>query len=139
MRHPLTYSWIFALVLIAVPASSQAQETTLTGSFASTFTVVADNCGDEMGMTMERANVVISRQDQVLSIKLSKVPDMKGKVGRHGKLRAQSSGPTEAGIRGRYSLSGRISGQSLQAVLIAEYFKGDKPQCTQSWSVAGKR
>jgi hypothetical protein len=99
--------------------------------------MVVDNCKGA-GATLEKATVEVTQNGNVLAISIPTLPQMKGKLGKRGKLRAEASAASD-GIRGQYSLNGRVTGKQLHAVLVAEFFKGDKPQCTQSWSVTGSR
>ena len=130
---------LLVLALSATPATLRAQESSMTGSFACTFEKVVDNC-QGVGAKLNKAKLLIAQNGKLLTIKIPALPDMKGKVGKRGKLRAEATGTTEIpGIQARYGLNGRVTGNQLQAVLVAEFFKNDKPQCTQSWSVSGKR
>ena len=43
------------------------------------------------------------------------------------------------GLDGKFSVAGRVADGSLQLVFIAEYYVKQKPLCTQSWNVTGKR
>jgi hypothetical protein len=127
------------LPLIVVAFTAQATQAQVRGGdFASKFEIVVDNCAGA-GATLENGRVTIQQQGPVLSIKIPTLPDMKGKTGKRGKLRAEAKGEANAeGIRAEFGFNGRVRGKKLKAVLIAEFFKGDKPQCTQTWSVAGK-
>jgi hypothetical protein len=136
--HPTFLLPLLVFALSATPRA-YAQNGAMTGKFASTFEKVVDNCQD-IGAELSKAKVVVSRNGKLLTVKIPSLPDMKGKIGKRGKLRAEATGASESsGIRGQYGLNGRITGNQLQAVLVAEFYKDDKPQCTQSWSVIGKR
>jgi hypothetical protein len=127
---------LLVLTFVAAPVAF-AQVSGVSGSFASSFEMVVDNCKGA-GATLEKATIEVTQNGNVLSISIPTLPQMKGKLGKRGKLRAEASASSD-GVRGQYSLNGRVTGKRLQAVLVAEFFKGDKPQCTQSWSVTGKR
>lgn len=127
------------LALTAGPGLVSAQDNVMAGSFASTFEKVVDNCKD-VGAKLNKEKIVVTQNGKLLMVKIPALPSMKGKVGKRGKLRAEAAADTASpAIRAQYGLNGRITGNKLQAVLVAEFFKNDKPECTQSWSVSGKR
>ncbi len=84
--------------------------------------------------------MTVSQAGDTLSIVVPELAKLTGKVGRRGKLRASSSKKLESkGLRARFGINGRVTGNSLRAVFTAEYFKENKaPLCTQSFSVTGK-
>lgn len=129
---------ILAAAFSASPGLAQAQRAkTPAGIFASTFEVVVDNCNGA-GSTLDKAAVTVAQAGPVLTVKIPSLPDMKGKSGKSGKVRAEARTIANTlSVRSKFAFNGKVEGKSLQAVLVAEYFKGDKPQCTQSWSVVG--
>jgi hypothetical protein len=129
---------ILVAALSASPGAVQAQRAANpAGNYATTFEVVVDNC-DGAGSKLDKATVTISQAGPVLTVKIPSLPDMKGKPGKSGKLRAEAKTVANTlSVRSKFAFNGKVSGSALQAVLVAEYFKGDKPQCTQSWSVVG--
>lgn len=109
------------------------------GSFDSEFEVVADNCKGE-GLKLSKAIVNVSESGRQVNVRIPELPTLSGRTGRKGKIRAEASAPTKTpGLSARYGLNARISGDKLQGVFVAEYFRADKPQCTQSFSLSGKR
>ncbi len=82
----------------------------------------------------------VSQAGDTLSISIPDLAKLTGKVGRRGKLRASSSKELKSkGLRARFGINGRVTGNSLRAVFTAEYFKADNtPLCTQSFGVSGK-
>lgn len=129
---------LLAAALCTSPAALHAQSDARGGNFASTFEIVVDNCKGE-GAKLDKATIAITQAGAVLTIKIPGLQDLKGEPGKRGKLRAKASGEADGkGIRGKYGFNGRIRSKKLRAVLVAEFFKGDKPICTQTWSVEGK-
>jgi hypothetical protein len=128
---------LLVLGLASVPSEAEAQARS--GVFASTFEMVVDNC-DGAGTELDKARVAITLSGPALLVKIPTLPDMKGNRGKRDKLRAMgTSEDSESAMRTKFSFNGRVLRGKLQAVLVAEIFKGDKPQCTQSWSVSGTR
>ncbi|MEZ4366745.1 MAG: hypothetical protein R2939_10715 [Kofleriaceae bacterium] len=74
-----------------------------------------------------------------LTVDIERLPLMNGKVGKSTRVKAQSKlGRTSIqGLDGRFSVAGRVEDGVLQLVLVAEYYLGRKPLCTQSWNVSG--
>lgn len=135
MRFLTTF---FALAILTSAPNVQAQGSTA-GSYDSRFEEVSDNCKGP-GMELDKAKIVVTMKGKRLQVKMAEVPTLRGRAGRRGKLRASGEGSGKSpGVKVRYGLNGRVSGSTLQAVFVAEYYKGEKPLCTQSWSVAGKR
>jgi hypothetical protein len=136
--YPALLIPLLAAALSASPTAVHAQSEARGGNFASTFEMVVDNCKGE-GATLDKATVAITQAGPVLTIKIPGFPDLKGEPGKRGKLRAKANGEAnDKGIRGKYGFNGRIRSKMLRAVLVAEFFNGDKPLCTQTWSVEGK-
>ncbi len=121
-----------ALLCLAVASPASAQEA---GSFKAKFTKVVDNC--ESGLDLSKASLSISKTDRNISVLIDSLPPLTGKAGKRGKLRAEAKGKGN-GMDARYGLNGRVSDGALQAVFVAEYFKGETPVCTQSFRVVGK-
>lgn len=72
------------------------------------------------------------------------IPHMVGKARAKGRLQAKAKRGKTAiqGQAGRFSVAGRISGkknEKIEFMLIAEFFHGRKPVCTQSWNGEGTR
>jgi hypothetical protein len=118
---------------------SHAQGQARGGNFTTTFEIVVDNCKD-VGATLGSSPVAVTQVGPVLTVKILSLPDLKGVPGKRGKLRAAAAGEAnDKGVRGKYGFNGRIRSKKLSAVLVAEFFKGDKPLCTQTWSVVGNK
>lgn len=116
-----------------------AQDSDVGGSFESEFEVVADNC-EGKGLTLDKSEVVVAESGKRLTVKISDLPTLVGRTGRKGKLRAEIDAPAKAaGLKARYGLNARISGDKLQGVFVAEYFRTEKPLCTKSFSISGTR
>lgn len=130
---PKTIASSIAVLCLATGGTVMAQEA---GSYAATFTKVVDNC--DKGLELSKASLTITRSAKTIEVRIDTLPTFKGKAGKRGKLRAEAKG-TADGLNARYGLNGRVSDRSLQAVFVAEYFKGTTPVCTQSFRVIGTR
>jgi hypothetical protein len=116
-----------------------AQDSSAGGSFDSEFEVVADNCKGE-GLKLGKGTVKVSENGKQVNVKIPELPTLSGRTGRKGKIRAEATAPTKTpGLSARYGLNARITSDALQGVFVAEYFRASKPQCTQSFSITGKR
>lgn len=141
MRSAVAIAILFGLAASG-PADAQrrkkppAETPSVAGSYAASFDEVANNC-DATGMKLERATVQVTQDGRSIAIGIPKVPTMRGRLGRRGKLRAEV--PPGANARGRFAISGRIDDEELHMVFIAEYYRGEKPLCTQSWNVTGRK
>jgi hypothetical protein len=134
-------------VTLAVSAGAAAAQSRggepvrVAGTYGATFSSVANNC-DGVGMNIATANVELSQSaGRRISVTLPAVPIMSGVVNRTGKFKASvKRGKTAiAGVDGRFSVAGRVAKDTIQLLFIAEYFKGQKPLCTQSWNATGPR
>ena len=130
---PKTVASSIAVICLAVGGLAMAQEA---GSYATTFTKVVDNC--DKGLEISKASITITNTEKTIEVRIDSLPTFKGKSGKRGKLRAEAKG-TSNGMNVRYGLNGRVSDGSLQAVFVAEYFKGTTPLCTQSFRAIGSR
>tara|TARA_R110002096_G_scaffold44526_13_gene120542 strand:+ start:132733 stop:133218 length:486 start_codon:yes stop_codon:yes gene_type:complete len=129
LRKTITSS--VAVLCLAVASPALAQEV---GNFKSTFTKVVDNC--DKGLDLTKASLTISKTEGSVTVRIDALPPLVGKAGKRGKLRAEAKGKGH-GMDVRYGLNGRVSDGELQAVFVAEYFKGKTPVCTQSFRVVG--
>jgi len=145
MSHPRILLASLALTLAAgagtAAAQSAAAEPKVEGKYAAKFERVANNCA-KAGMSLSSATVDVSQpKTRSVSVTIPAVPIMNGSVSRGGKFRAVAKRGKTAiqGVEGRFSVAGRVEKRNIQFLLIAEYFEGDKPLCTQSWNASGPR
>ncbi len=145
MSHPRILLASLALTLLAGAGAAAAQSTTaepkVEGKYATKFERVANNCA-KAGMSLSSATVDVSQpKARSVSVTIPAVPIMSGSVSRGGKFRAVAKRGKTAiqGVEGRFSVAGRVEKRNIQFLLIAEYFEGDKPLCTQSWNASGPR
>lgn len=124
------------------PAAAQAQPMPrVAGKYAATFQSVASNCSG-VGMNLSTATVeLLQAREGEFQVTLPSVPIMRGVVSRAGKFKAEAKrGKTAfAGVDGRFSVAGRVDDKGIQFLFIAEYYRGDKPMCTQSWNASGPK
>ncbi len=129
---------LLAGALCASIPTANAQSDSRGGNFTSAFELIVDNCKDK-GASLDNATIAVTQAGRVLRIKIPTLPDFTGAPGKRGKLRASAKSDANAeGLRGKFGFNGRIRSKKLRAVLVAEFFDGDKPLCTQTWSVQGK-
>ena len=137
---------VFAGCLLALagaaPAAAQKRaDVPVAGAFDVRFDEVSDNCKDT-GMNLLRSTVELGEPKKgKVDVTIPMVPFMKGIVSRGGKFKAEiKRGKTGIeGVDGRFSVTGRVEGDKVQFLFIAEYYRGEKPLCTQSWNAAGSR
>lgn len=127
----------FSLVLVALPA--EADSGSIAGFYKVKFEEVQNSCTNT-GMTLDKSTVEITRgKRKRIDVTIPMVPLMKGVASKGGKFKAKAKLGTTAikGVKGRFSVSGRVNDDVIQMVFIAEYFRGTKPLCTQSWNASG--
>jgi hypothetical protein len=125
-----------ALVALAVPSAAQGD---IGGSYEVVFTEVADNCEQEaLSIARSQLSIETRRTDQLV-VRIPGVPAMSGSERRGGQFRAEvSSGHSPIqNTRARYSVAGRVREGQIQLLFIAEFYRGDRPLCTQSFSGTG--
>jgi len=135
-----------ALALVAagpVPAAAQKKErqrNEITGTFDVKFEEIANNCKDT-GMRLRTCTFELTQKKRGLEVSFPLAPVMSGSVSRNGRFRADAAKGATAtqGVAGKFSVAGRVAGDVIQLVFIAEYFRGKAPLCTQSWNASGIR
>jgi hypothetical protein len=123
------------------PPPARQPPTKIAGTYAGTFERVSSNCS-ETGMNLREAPIELAQSgERSMTVTVPSVPIMKGVVNRGGKFKADTKrGKTAiAGLDGRFSVAGRVDDKGIHLLFIAEYYKGDKPLCTQSWNASGPR
>ena len=143
MSHPRVVLASLAVTLAAWAgtAAAQGKDVSIKGTYTVKFDAVANNCS-KAGMSLSSATVDVSQpKERSVSVTIPSVPIMSGVVSRGGKFRAGAKRGKTAiqGVAGRFSVAGRVERGTIQFLLIAEYFEGDKPLCTQSWNASGPR
>ena len=144
-----------ALLCAVAPGSASAQhrrrgggasdDVHLAGTYAVRFEEVSNNCGPAgIGMNLGSAKVAVSESHggHAIQVTIPSVPIMSGTASKGGKFRAVARRGKTAiqGVDGRFSLAGRVDGKgSMKVLFIAEYYRGKKPICTQSWNARGPR
>ncbi|HLU64924.1 MAG TPA: hypothetical protein VKZ63_01530 [Kofleriaceae bacterium] len=128
------------LGVVATTASAQDKETArVAGTYKATFDQVANSCSG-VGMNLSSATVEVTQSGRRVTVTIPSVPIMKGTATKAGKFRATvKRGKTAIeGVDGRFSVAGRVEKGEIQFLFIAEYFRGKRPLCTQSWNATGK-
>lgn len=137
MPHPHIAAVALAFMALARPAAAEGGE--IAGSYRIGFTQAADNCDDE-ALTLERSRLTIESQDgEGIAVKLPDVAAMRGKERANGQFRAEARSDDSPidGTEAHYSVAGRVNEGEMRIVFIAEYYRDDKPLCTQSWGGEG--
>lgn len=130
---------VFACAFVLVAVEARADNASVAGKYKVKFEEVQNSCTNT-GMTLDKATVEITRgKRKRIDVTIPMVPLMKGVASKGGKFKAKAKlGKTAIeGIKGKFSVSGRVSDDVIQLVFIAEYFQGKKPLCTQSWNASG--
>ena len=130
---------VVALGLLSAARPASAQPDEIAGSYEVAFDAVADNC-DADGLSLDESQLIIeSRGEGRLVARIPGVPAMSGTERRGGQFRAEvrSSDSAVDDSTARYSIAGRARGGQVRLVFIVEYYRSDKPLCTQSWSGSG--
>jgi hypothetical protein len=143
--HPLCFALAGALLAgvgVSGGASAQAPAPArVAGKYAATFQEVASNCSG-IGMSLRSSTVELSQSgERNVQVTLPSVPIMRGVVSRAGKFKAEAKRGKTAiqGVDGRFSIAGRVDDKGIQFLFIAEYYRGNRPMCTQSWNASGPR
>jgi hypothetical protein len=111
------------------------------GKYAATFQEVANNCSG-IGMNLRSATVELFQSgERTMQVTIPSVPFMRGVVNQAGKFKADARrGKTATeGVDGRFSIAGRVDDKGIQFLFIAEYYRGSRPMCTQSWNASGPK
>ncbi|WP_428266318.1 hypothetical protein [Haliangium sp.] len=134
-----TRSTLLALALavlsLGLAGSALAQEDG--SAYDVRFESVTDNCSGK-GYSLDRARLVIATDgDETVLRTGDKLPDMKLKRRRGGKIKAEADVNAATGRR-RVKASGRIERGQLELLIIAEIYDAEgAPTCSQSWNVTG--
>ena len=152
MKKPITtwMTWLAATVLsYTVHAQNKPSAPTnsvhIRGSYQASFEEVANNC-ETNGIKLHSETIRIEQSRKrnrktAIQVYIPSLPKMNGTVRRGGKIRAKSSkGPVaNSKLLGSFTLAGRADGKTIQLIFIADFYQGNKPLCTQSWNVSGKK
>lgn len=132
-----------ALVLVVaglVAAGPAVAGPEIAGTYEVKYEEVANNC-NQTGLAFTRGEVKLTVKKGTLTIDIARMPIMSGKVSKGPRLRAQSKlGKTSIqGLDGKFTAAGRVKDGVIQLVVVAEYYLGRRPLCTQSWNASGVR
>jgi hypothetical protein len=111
------------------------------GKFAARFDLVSSNC-KETGMNLDRMSIELGEPSRGrVAVTMPMVPNMSGVVSRGGKFKAEARRGKAGieGLEGQFSIAGRVEGETIQFLFIAEYYRAGKALCTQSWNASGPR
>ena len=138
----LTSVVALALALtLALTATGLAHADVPSGRYEVTVSVVSNSCEDAGATLRATSSLELTRTGSTLQASLSGTPTMTGTLRRRGKFRlaGKTAKASAAGVSGNFKATGRVESDEIRLVLVAEYYKGGKAQCTQSWDVAGTK
>ncbi|HWM84352.1 MAG TPA: hypothetical protein VNO33_00915 [Kofleriaceae bacterium] len=141
VRAALAGAAILSLGLAGGAAAQPQQAPRVAGKYSATFQEVANNCSG-VGMSLRSATVELFQAgERSVQVTVPSVPIMRGVVSRAGKFKAEAKRGKTAidGVDGRFSVAGRVDDKGIQLLFIAEYYRGKRPMCTQSWNASGPR
>ena len=132
-----TFVTLAGVVLLGGTSIAAAQGN---GSYSVKYEQVADDCEGD-GLTLGAgAAVAVSGANDKLVVTIAGVTPMRGRRAADGQFKALSQGPgAKPDLRGKYSVSGKTVRDSIEMVFIAQFYRGKRPLCTQSWTVSGAR
>jgi hypothetical protein len=133
---------LLAVVVLSGGASAQTPPPArVAGKYAASFQEVANNCSG-IGMSLRASTIELHQSgERNVQVTVPSVPIMRGVVSRAGKFKAEAKRGKTAieGVDGRFSIAGRVDDKGIQFLFIAEYYRGNRPMCTQSWNASGPR
>ena len=132
---------VLVAVLLASAGSAFAQSDS-TQTYAVVFEEITNSCTDaNVAMRIDKATIEVSRQKETIRVSIPNVPAMTGRLRKGGSFKAEAEkrSPTTRNVEQRFSSAGRASDSKVQLVFVAEFYRDDKPLCTQSWDVTGPR
>lgn len=127
-----------ALLVLAAVSPSQAQ--VAVGSYDVKYEEVANNCAS-IGMALGAGKMRIRKDKNQLVVDINTIPLMSGSLNKSGAVRATSkiAATTIDKVDGKFSVAGRVDGDAVQLVFVAEYYDKGRALCTQSWNITGVR
>ncbi|HTM19159.1 MAG TPA: hypothetical protein VL172_01580 [Kofleriaceae bacterium] len=129
--------WLLVLVVVAVGGVAHAQPRA--GSYEVSYQAVADDCAGQ-GMSLAKGTVSLSQpRDSQLEVDIAGAGKLSGTRNANGRFKAQGPGSPAGDLTVRLSVSGRAGADDIQLIFIAEFYRGKKPVCTQSWSGQGHK
>jgi len=126
------------LLALGIAGSALAQpRASERSTYEVSYQSVADDCAGQ-GMTLARGQVTLRQTGEQIELEVAGAGTLSGTRGAQGRFKAQGKGALRGDLESRLSVSGRADGQ-IQMIFIAEFYRGKKPVCTQSWSGQGRR
>src|SRR5260221_2080226 len=132
-----------ALLVVALAASPAFAEDNVAGTYDVKIEETASTC-DPKPETLSKGKVTIAVKKTSLSVKFDALYQMVGVPAKNGNVSAKTTkliGTSVGGLSARYSVVGRVDGDTLGLALTAQYVRQDsnKPYCSQVWNVTGSR
>jgi hypothetical protein len=125
---------LFATAAAGIGVNATIAQGNIRQRFAASFEEVSNSCR-ERRLTLQNATIVLEGTDDALQVSIPGLPVMAGTM-RRGKFRVAAASKS-AGGESRFSAVGRAGDGQMQLVLVAEYYRGPEPECTQTWDVVG--
>lgn len=135
---------VIAVALLATLAASpvaSAQTQGVAGSYDVSVSVVANSCKKAHFRLADKASLSVSTDIKDILLQLPQVPDLRGPLRKRGRFQARGTqrGTGSGYDSGNFSATGRANSGSIRMVLVAEFYKDGRAQCTQSWNIVGTR
>jgi hypothetical protein len=132
-----------AFVVVALAASPAFAEDNVVGTYDVKIEETASTCSPKPE-TLSKGKVTIAVKKASLTVKFDTLYQMVGVPDKTGTISAKTSkliGTSVGGLSARYSVAGKVDGDTLALVLTAQYIRQDtnKPYCGQAWNVSGPR
>lgn len=129
---------IFSCLLVT---ASLALAQSIPSRYRATITYVSGSCSKEHIQLVDKGDVLLLKKAEGIVITVPGLPDMSGPLHNQVRFRVVADAPGEYGdgMRGKLTATGRFDASTVQMVLVAEYQKDRKAQCSQSWNISGKR
>jgi hypothetical protein len=132
---------LVALASVAGAQRKDASGDTVVGVYDVRYEEVSTNC-TQTSITLTRGTLDISIKNKMVVVDIHRFPLMSGSPQRGGKIRAKSKAKQPSsieGVKGTFSVAGRVDEGLISLVFVAEYFAGDKALCSQTWNVSGAK
>lgn len=118
-----------ALFVVFTPKTSTLQAQNKSTTIPIKMNTVTNNCGSK-APDVKADSLTLVEEENKIRLTIEGLPTIGGDKNPKGKLRL-----TAKNSSARYSANGRRKEDALRLVLIIEHFAGNKPTCTQSFSI----
>lgn len=128
------------LALATASGDAHAQNRSVAGRYDVSVEKVVDSCRQGAIELDAQSVLTVTTDVKDISMKFAQTPDLRGPLRSRGRFKATGKSRADKGASiGNFSATGRANNGSIRLVLVAEFYKDGKAQCTQSWNISGKR